>query len=197
MRLGRDQEVPFLGDDRAHVQRFVMASLALCLAVASPDRAFARDDVSLGTARRPAPPATSSRQQQSHRPTHETRSIRGRVVWLAEGLHRRYGVRTVPEAQQRVLALETPEGLLYPLVEDVRGRAFRRDERLRDVPVELLVRQYYGSPVVQVIRVYVLKKDGKYELDYWCDICAITMFELKPCDCCQGPIELRARHSDH
>jgi hypothetical protein len=57
--------------------------------------------------------------------------------------------------------------------------------------LELLVRRYADSPAVQVIRVFELAADGKYEIDYWCDICAITMFELKECECCQGPIELR------
>ena len=47
--------------------------------------------------------------------------------------------------------------------------------------------------MVQVVRVYVLKPDGKYELDYWCDICSIAMYELKPCECCQGPTRLRER----
>jgi hypothetical protein len=120
-------------------------------------------------------------------------SLRGRVVWLAEALQKRHAIRTVPEARERVLALDVPGGKLHPLVEDTRGRAFRRDERLRGIPLELRVRQYGDSPAVQVIRVFALRGDGKYELDYWCDICAIAMYELQPCDCCQGSIELRAR----
>lgn len=122
-----------------------------------------------------------------------TRSIRGRVVWLAEALARRHGVQSVPEAAERVLALETKDGQLIPLIEDKRGRSFRLDQRLRGIDVELLVRQYGGSPQVQVIQIFAVKKDGNYELDYWCEICAIAMFELKPCDCCQADIELRAR----
>lgn len=118
-------------------------------------------------------------------------TLQGKVVFLGEALERRYGVTSVPEAKDRTLALETKDGQLVPLVEDVRGRGFRADERLRKPQVELLVRRYEGSPAVQVIRVFELAKDGKFELDYWCDICAITMFELKDCECCQGPIELR------
>ena len=38
-----------------------------------------------------------------------------------------------------------------------------------------------------------VKKDGKFELDYWCDICAIGMYESGPCDCCQEPNRLRER----
>jgi hypothetical protein len=89
--------------------------------------------------------------------------------------------------------LQTKSGELIPLWEDVRGRAFRRDERLRKMEVELLVRRYQGSPVVQVIRVFEVAEGGLYEVDYWCEICAIAMYELKECECCQGPIELRKR----
>ncbi len=44
------------------------------------------------------------------------------------------------------------------------------------------------SSAVQVIRVYSLRKvplqeEGKFELDYWCDICAIPMYELKAMNC--------------
>jgi hypothetical protein len=139
----------------------------------------------------PDPPDIASAVESN--PQYKTRSLQGRVVWLAEALERRFGVKTVSEARQRILALETENGDLYPLVEDVRGRAFRRDERFRGIPVELLVRRHNGSPSIQIIRVFELRDDGKYELDYWCEICAIAMFELKPCDCCQGSIELRAR----
>lgn len=128
--------------------------------------------------------------------TFTTKALRGRVVWLAEALSRLHGVKTVPEAAERVLVLETSGGDLYPLVEDVRGRAFRRDARLRQMNVELLVRQHAGSPVVQVVRAFELADGGKLELDYWCEICSIALYELKECDCCQGPIELRKRPVD-
>lgn len=124
---------------------------------------------------------------------YQTKSVRGRVVWLNEALKRRYGIGTVPEAAQRVLALETAQGQLLPIVEDIRGRAFRKDPRLRKMDVELLVRQYTGSPLLQILRVYAHEKGKKVEVDYWCEICAIAMYELKACDCCQGPIDLRRR----
>ena len=124
---------------------------------------------------------------------YRTQAMRGRVVWLNEALKRRYGIGTVPEAAERVLALETAQGQLLPIVEDIRGRAFRKDPRLRKMDVELLVRQYAGSPQLQIIRVYAYEKAKKVQVDYWCEICAIAMYELKACDCCQGPIDLRRR----
>ena len=124
-------------------------------------------------------------------PAFKLETIRGHAVFLGEALERKFAVKTVPEARQRTIAIETADGQLVPVVEDVRGRAFRADERLRKPEIEVLVRRYEGSPSVQVIRLFELAADGKYELDYWCDICAITMFELKECECCQGDIELR------
>ena len=125
------------------------------------------------------------------KPKHQTEILRGRVVFLAAAMQRRFGAKTVKEADERILALETAKGDLHPLFEDTRGRAFRSDKRLRNREVTLLVRRYDGSPVVQIIRLFAHNKSGLVELDYWCEICAIPMFELKPCDCCGGPIRLR------
>src|SRR6476620_10976253 len=106
-------------------------------------------------------------------PSFETQTIRGRVVFLGEVMERETEIAVVPEARERVLALRTNRGELIPLLEDVRARAFRRDERLRDMEVELVVRRYVNSPVVQVIRVFEGAKDGRYEIDYWCGVCSI------------------------
>ncbi len=120
-------------------------------------------------------------------------TVRGRVVWLAEAMARLHGAKSVDEAAERGLALETREGHLHPLLEDVRGRAFRVDPRLRRMEVELLVRRYSHTPVLQVLGVAEVTPRGRFEIDYWCDVCAIAMFELKFCECCQGETELRRR----
>lgn len=126
-------------------------------------------------------------------PKFTTETIRGKVVFLAEALQKQYGIKSVAEAKEAALALQDEAGKLHPLVEDVRGRAFRRDKRLREITVDLLVRHYEDSPAVQIIGVYEIAKDGRFEIDYWCSVCAIAMYELKQCECCQGEIELRKR----
>jgi hypothetical protein len=122
-----------------------------------------------------------------------TETIRGKVVFLVEAMQEATGVAGVPDARERVLSLQEKDGKLVPLLEDVRARAFRRDERLREMEVELVVRRYAISPLVQVIRVFEIAADGKYEIDYWCEICSIAMFEKKDCECCQGEVALRRR----
>jgi hypothetical protein len=134
---------------------------------------------------------TSANNAAQEKPAFKSEILQGRVVYLAEALARKFAIKSSPDARERILALETREGALVPLVEDSRGRAFRIDPRLREMDLELTVRRYDGSPAVQVIRVCELAKDGKYEIDYWCSVCAIAMFELKECECCQGPVELR------
>lgn len=126
-------------------------------------------------------------------PKSSTTSLRGRVVWLDEAMKRRFGVETDPDAVHQSVALETAEGKIYPIIKDARGRGFLLDARWRDIDMELLVRRFEAAPLVQIIRVYTLKQGRKYELDYWCDICAIPMYELKECECCQGPIRIRER----
>lgn len=131
---------------------------------------------------KPAPPAPFT-----------VETLAGRVVWLHEALRQSRQIQSVAEAADRVLAIQTADGRLVPLVEDVRGRAFRRDERLRNVPLELLVRRYPETSFAQVIGVFGQEKGKRVEIDYWCEVCAIAMYELKDCECCQGPIELRKR----
>jgi hypothetical protein len=120
-------------------------------------------------------------------------SLRGKVVWLADILQRRWGIVSDDDVAHAYCALEAEDGRIYPIVKEARGRGFWRDERIRDIDVELLARPLADAGMIQVIRVYVLKQDGKYELDYWCDVCSIPMFELKACECCQGPTRLRLR----
>jgi hypothetical protein len=127
---------------------------------------------------------------------YRTESIPGRVVWMAEALARRYGVTSVPEAQERILAIETVDGNVLPIVEDLRGRSFRADERLRAMDVELLVRRYDAVPMIQILKIHEIKDGKKYVIDYWCDICSIVMFETGPCACCQDDNRLRKRLVD-
>mgnify|MGYP007059379399 CR=1 FL=1 len=124
---------------------------------------------------------------------YETVSLRGKVVWMSDALKRRFGIEVDPDAAEQQVALETEDGRLIPLVKDFRGRGFHMDERLRDIPMELQMRIYEQSPVAQVVQVFTIKDGSKFELDYWCDICAIPMYELKACECCQGPTRLRER----
>ena len=121
--------------------------------------------------------------------------VSGKVVMLVDALKRR-GIKANSEMKDQV-ALETAAGDLWPIVSDWRGRAFFQDERLRNRPVDLVVRRHPGVPYLQVLMIFTFNEQGEREyMDYWCDICSIPMYEIKPCDCCQAPIRLRFQKQD-
>lgn len=138
-----------------------------------------------------APSRMSGANEEAHGASQE--SLRGKVVWLADALKSRHGIESDADAAKTYCALVTVDGQILPIVKDARGRGFWLDPRIRDIDVELLTRRLPGTSMIQVIRVYTLKDDGKYEMDYWCDVCSIPMFELKACECCQGPTRIRER----
>ncbi len=114
----------------------------------------------------------------------------GKVVLLEEAL----AVRDikVSEEMHGQVVLETDAGDLIPVLADWRGRALFQDPRLRNRKVDLVGFLRKGLPYLQVQSVFTFNESGQREyMDYWCDICAIPMYEIKPCECCQGPIELR------
>ncbi|HIE97817.1 MAG TPA: hypothetical protein EYG03_10435 [Planctomycetes bacterium] len=134
-----------------------------------------------------------SNEDAEGKPAFRTELIRGQVVWLAAALKSKFGISTVPEVAEHSLALLTKDGHLLPIVENLRGRAFRKDARLRGKDTEILVRRYDNQPLIQILRVYEIEDGQRYEVDYWCDICAIVMFETGPCACCQDDNRLRKR----
>ncbi len=114
----------------------------------------------------------------------------GKVVFLREVLKRRKIEAYDDHAKQVVL--ETPAGKLIPILNDWRGRAFHQDERLRDRKVELIGFLSPDLPYLRVISVYVFDETGRrLHMDYWCDICAIPMYEIQECECCREEIRLR------
>jgi hypothetical protein len=114
----------------------------------------------------------------------------GQVVLVREALARR-DIKASGELDGQV-ALETESGELLPIVPDWRGRAFFQDKRLRERKVDLIGFKTPELPYLQVLTIYAFDEQGQRQyVDYWCDICAIPMYEIQQCQCCQGDIELR------
>jgi hypothetical protein len=139
------------------------------------------------------PPETKEPATAADRSAQEL--FRGKVVLLRDALARRK-IEAQEEFDKQVV-LETPEGDLIPIVPDWRGRAFFQDERLRNRDVELVGKRQKGVPYLQVLIVFTFDEKGKRQYtDYYCDTCAFPMYEIKPCECCHGPIRLRFQRRD-
>jgi len=138
------------------------------------------------------PPAKKSETPPTATPDEENEIFSGQVVMLQAALKKR-GIKSKDEIKDQIV-LETKSGELWPIVPDWRGRAFYQDERLRNRPVDLVCKRTPGVPWLQVLSIYTFDEKGERQItDYWCDICSIPMYEIKPCDCCQAEIRLRFR----
>jgi len=138
---------------------------------------------------------TDEKPKQSAPPEPPKELFSGRVVFLRDALKRRK-IPAYDEVGDQVV-LETADRELIPIVPDWRGRAFYQDARLRDRKVELVGYRRAGVPYLQVLMVFTFNEKGQREyMDYWCDICAIPMYQIEPCKCCQAPIRLRFQRQD-
>jgi len=117
--------------------------------------------------------------------------LRGEVVRLDVVLRREFKVQLPPDQPGPLLALKTADGTYYPLLRSDRGRAFFTDNRLLDRPMLLRIRKFPGIPTVQVIRVQSIKNGVLHDLDYYCDVCNISVPEIMQCPCCQADVQLR------
>lgn len=116
---------------------------------------------------------------------------KGRVVRVIDALKQR-GIKAYSDELKDQVALEAENHELIPILPDWRGRAFYQDERLRNRDVELIGLRRDGIPYLNVLSVYTFGEKGERQYtDYWCDICSIPMYEIKPCDCCQQDIRIR------
>ncbi|GAB4141763.1 MAG: hypothetical protein Tsb009_11670 [Planctomycetaceae bacterium] len=177
------------------MSRFSLNVRTLCIVAISLSTGLIAHSAQTPSNRKPPRKAKSSRQvkaksqkQKRQRPPRQVFS--GKVVLLKDALKRR-GITAFDEINNQVV-LETNSGELIPIVPDWRGRAFFQDKRLRNRKVDLVGYRHKGVPYLQVLMVFTYNKAGvRQYTDYWCDICSIPMYEIKPCDCCQAEIRLR------
>jgi hypothetical protein len=166
----------------AFLAAFLVSSASLVFAGESPPKPV-----------NPAPTESKKTSMSAERSAQEL--FRGKVVLLRDALARRK-VDSREEFDKQVV-LETPAGDLIPIVPDWRGRAFFQDDRLRNRDVELIGKRQKGVPYLQVLMIFTFDGKGKRQyMDYYCDTCAFPMYEIKPCECCHGPIRLRFQPRD-
>ena len=116
-------------------------------------------------------------------------AFKGNVVPL-DKLLAKQDIKLDPDAAA-LLALQTEDGKVYPLVKDAGARMFFKDTRLLNRPMRITGRLVAGGAFLQVVGVQSYVKGKLCDVYYWCDICAIRTNEHGICDCCGGPTELR------
>ena len=178
---------------------FILSVLVLTLLPFSSGRTVAEDGPEnrnqnlKATPQTQSAPSADATTELAAEPKKELFS--GKVILLTDALKKR-GIKSAEEMKGQVV-LETSSGELCPLIADWRGRAFFQDERLRNRQVDLVVHRRQGLPYLQVLSIFTFNEAGERQYtDYWCDICSIPMYEIKDCECCQGPIRLRFQKQD-
>lgn len=94
---------------------------------------------------------------------------------------------------KRGLVLKADDGVSYPLVEDTASGMLFLDSRLRNRPVRLTALGVPDTKKLQVVRVQTVKGDKLYDVDYWCEVCQISLDQPGQCFCCGEEVELRER----
>jgi hypothetical protein len=160
---------------------------------AAETKATSNKETKQPAARPDAVAASKSKDATADRSSQEL--FRGKVVLVREALTRRK--IEAREEFDKLVALETDSGELIPIVPDWRGRAFYQDEHLRNRRVELVGKRAKGVPYLQVLMVFTFDEHGvRQYTDYYCDTCGFAIYEIKPCECCQGPVHLRFQPRD-
>jgi len=118
-------------------------------------------------------------------------TLDGQAILYGPALRQRLKLELVDDSLDKVVAFETKEGLLVPILPTEAGLFFLRDERVRNKPMRITARVHAKESALEVITFHSLVDGKPNEIYYWCEICSIQMYHLKDCDCCQGPIELR------
>ena len=157
-------------------QRYPLLFLAAsCLAAAT---------VSLLAAQSPADGAKAVSGKGAQAAT-----IRGRVVCLAEEMHRLHGA-DLPTDHPHVVGIKTTDGRYYTLLRTRLSEGLFVDEELRSRELILLGRLFPGSQVFEMTSIRSVKDGVICDVYFRCDVCAIQTLKPGECMCCQDPVIL-------
>ncbi len=149
---------------------------------------------------RPSHPTDDDAQRTSTDAAKTPRAFRetGRVVCLAEELRARFGAAVDPVHDHlygfRVDAKNGPR--YFTLVRTPHSEALFVDERFRKHSLVLSGRIFPGSQLLEVSGWLWIRDGVRYDVYYWCEVCAIRGVDPGPCACCQGEVELREKAVD-
>src|ERR1044072_5611337 len=133
-------------------------------------------------------PATTKADNTSGGVAHES-TLRGRVVCLAEEMHRLHGA-DLPTNHPHIFGFQTTAGAYYTLLRTKFSEGLFVDPELRKRELILKGRLFPGSQVFEMTNIQSVKDGVIYDVYYWCDVCAIKTLKPGECMCCQAPVVL-------
>ncbi|MEW6161042.1 MAG: hypothetical protein AB1813_26740 [Verrucomicrobiota bacterium] len=116
--------------------------------------------------------------------------IRGRIVCLAEEMHRLYQAE-LPTGHAHLWGLRTENEELYTLLRGKYSEAIFVDAPVRGKELVVKGRLFPKSHLFEPFRMRSVINGVIHDLFYYCEICDIEAVEPAECACCHGPVELR------
>lgn len=115
--------------------------------------------------------------------------LRGRVVCLAEEMHRAHGAE-LPTKHQHLWGFKALDGTCYTLLRSKFSDAIFLDERVRQKDLLLKAKLFPMTQVIEVTVIRSVRNGVVQDLYYYCDVCAIKSVSPEVCACCQAPVVL-------
>ncbi|MEK7685889.1 MAG: hypothetical protein AAB466_10755 [Verrucomicrobiota bacterium] len=126
-------------------------------------------------------------------PQPETVQLQGRVVCLAEEMHKLFQAN-VAAKHEHLYGFKTHDGKVYTLLRTKLSEALFVDQRLLNKELIVKGRVFPQTQILEVMgNLQSIRKGVVNDLFYYCDICAIESVAPGPCMCCQAPVELVER----
>ncbi len=110
----------------------------------------------------------------------EPKAFTGKVVETADG-------------KKKQLELKADNGKSYSIIDNAASKMLFLEKRLRDRPVQLTAILEPQTNSLRVVRVQTLKDGVLHDVDYWCEICQISLNYPGLCVCCNDDTVFRER----
>jgi hypothetical protein len=135
------------------------------------------------------PPAKATPTVSTAAATNQQVQIRGRVVCLAEEMHRLHQT-DLPTKHAHLYGFQTTDGRFYTLLRTRLSEALFVDARLREKELILKGRLLPQTQLFDAAAIRSVRDGVVCDLFYYCSVCDIESVSPDDCACCQGPVEL-------
>jgi len=135
------------------------------------------------------PPAKVTSTVSNAAATNQQVQMRGRVVCLAEEMHRLHQT-DLPTKHAHLYGFRTTDGTFYTLLRTRLSEALFVDARVREKELILKGRLLPQTQLFDVAAIRSVRDGVVCDLFYYCSVCDIESVSPDDCACCQGPVEL-------